>query len=262
MKKIAALLIFIVSLIQTHAQVGINTDNSNPDSSAILDIKSTNQGIVIPRMTTLQRDSISSPAIGLTIFNLDDQCQDSYDGTNWMKDCPMQLTPDSLIVKFWTQKNNFPGVQREGAVGFSVNGKAYIGTGRDNNLNTLSDFWEYNPDSDIWIEKSNFPGNPRHLAVGFTINGKLYIGTGLNGSSALDDFWEYDPTTNAWTPKARFLGVARYSAVGFSINGKGYIGTGRREDGLVTFTDFWEYDPTTNAWTQKAGFLDQGDLMP
>jgi len=41
------------------AQVAINTDNGDPDTSAMLDIKSTDKGVLIPRMTTAQRDLIT-----------------------------------------------------------------------------------------------------------------------------------------------------------------------------------------------------------
>ncbi|RYE22521.1 MAG: hypothetical protein EOP51_13035 [Sphingobacteriales bacterium] len=40
-----------------------------PDNSAMLEIKTNNKGILIPRMTTLERDLIAAPAIGLLIFN-------------------------------------------------------------------------------------------------------------------------------------------------------------------------------------------------
>lgn len=42
---------------------------SSPNSSAKLDITSTTQGFLPPRMTTTQRDAISSPAAGLVIYN-------------------------------------------------------------------------------------------------------------------------------------------------------------------------------------------------
>lgn len=47
--------------------IGINTQS--PNNSAILDINSTNKGFLPPRMTTSERDAISSPASGLIIFN-------------------------------------------------------------------------------------------------------------------------------------------------------------------------------------------------
>jgi len=46
------------------AQVGINTDNSTPDPSAMLDVKSTTSGMLVPRMTVDQRNAIVSPAEG------------------------------------------------------------------------------------------------------------------------------------------------------------------------------------------------------
>lgn len=64
MKK-ALLLIGLISQIII-AQVGINT--TNPDASAVLDIVSTNAGILVPRMTEAQRTAIASPATGLLVY--------------------------------------------------------------------------------------------------------------------------------------------------------------------------------------------------
>jgi hypothetical protein len=49
------------------AQVGVGT--STPDSSAILDLTSTDKGLLIPRMNESQRDLINHPAEGLMIYN-------------------------------------------------------------------------------------------------------------------------------------------------------------------------------------------------
>jgi hypothetical protein len=49
-------------------QVSINNDNSTPDNSAMLDVKSTNKGILIPRMTQTEIETITSPANGLVVF--------------------------------------------------------------------------------------------------------------------------------------------------------------------------------------------------
>ena len=48
-------------------RVGIGTNS--PDASARLDVTSTTGGVLLPRMTTTQRDAISSPADGLLIYN-------------------------------------------------------------------------------------------------------------------------------------------------------------------------------------------------
>ena len=74
-------LVFFAS--PSFAQVGINTDSSNPDASAILDIKSTTKGMLVPRMATAQRDAISSPATGLLVFDTDLSSFWFYNGTAW-----------------------------------------------------------------------------------------------------------------------------------------------------------------------------------
>lgn len=53
----------------TIAQVAISTDGSLPDNSAMLHIKSTTKGLLIPSMTNTQRNAIVSPAEGLIIYN-------------------------------------------------------------------------------------------------------------------------------------------------------------------------------------------------
>lgn len=53
--------------ITTGGIVGIGT--TSPNASSIVDISSTTGGFLPPRMTTTQRDAISSPAAGLVIYN-------------------------------------------------------------------------------------------------------------------------------------------------------------------------------------------------
>jgi len=73
MKQVLFTLLFLCSNAILFAQngVGINTDNSDPDASAILDVKSTTQGMLVPRMTTAQKGAIATPATGLMIFQTD-----------------------------------------------------------------------------------------------------------------------------------------------------------------------------------------------
>jgi len=61
--------------------VGIGT--TAPHSSAVLDIASENKGFATPRMTTIQRDAISSPMEGLEIYNLITHKKNFYNGTIW-----------------------------------------------------------------------------------------------------------------------------------------------------------------------------------
>jgi len=62
--------------------VAINADGSDPDASAMLDIKAENMGILIPRVTEANRPS--SPATGLLIYQTDGATGFYfYDGSNW-----------------------------------------------------------------------------------------------------------------------------------------------------------------------------------
>ncbi len=63
MRIIKFLVLFISSILllnmQMYAQnVGINSDGSTPDASAMLDIKSTSKGLLIPRMTLAEKFNI------------------------------------------------------------------------------------------------------------------------------------------------------------------------------------------------------------
>jgi hypothetical protein len=63
------------------AQVGIGT--TTPNASSMLDVESTTKGILIPRMTTTQRNAIASPAQGLQIYNTTKSTVEFYSGTSW-----------------------------------------------------------------------------------------------------------------------------------------------------------------------------------
>ncbi len=69
-KSLLCLLAFIFLTTEyTSAQVGINSDNRNPDASAMLDISSPDKGILIPRMDSTNRKNINAPAQGLMVFD-------------------------------------------------------------------------------------------------------------------------------------------------------------------------------------------------
>ncbi|MEZ4965144.1 MAG: hypothetical protein R2791_07875 [Saprospiraceae bacterium] len=65
------LLTFLLFAAGVQAQVAINQDNSAPDPSAMLDVKSSDKGMLVPRMTTAQREAIANPATGLLVFDTD-----------------------------------------------------------------------------------------------------------------------------------------------------------------------------------------------
>ncbi len=82
-------LIFLFFSITFQAQVGIG--NTNPNASSVLDITSTTKGLLAPRMTTVQRLAITSPANSLLVYDTTLKSYYYYDTTilpapgNWVK---------------------------------------------------------------------------------------------------------------------------------------------------------------------------------
>ena len=58
MRIILTLSFFVIISFSVSAQVGINTPD--PDTNSILDLKSNNKGLLIPRLTSIQRETMSS----------------------------------------------------------------------------------------------------------------------------------------------------------------------------------------------------------
>ncbi len=61
----------------------VSVGTASPSASAILDLTSENQGFLAPRMTTVQRDAIVSPATSLFVYNTDTNHYNMYNGTSW-----------------------------------------------------------------------------------------------------------------------------------------------------------------------------------
>lgn len=73
---------FLLVTITTYGQVGIGT--SLPDASSVLDVSSTTQGMLTPRMTSAQISAISSPATGLLVFDTTLNAFYFYNSTSWV----------------------------------------------------------------------------------------------------------------------------------------------------------------------------------
>ena len=89
MKKILLWLFITASFQLTTLQlfsqsVAINNDGSDPHPSSILDIKSNTKGLLIPRMTTAERDLITDPAKGLLVFDDDENTFYFHNGGGWI----------------------------------------------------------------------------------------------------------------------------------------------------------------------------------
>lgn len=102
----------------------INTDGSIADTSAILDLKSTTKGFLVPRMTKTQRNDIFSPANGLIIYQSGPDSTGLYyyrDGWKWLSDIPKA---DS---SYWKLSGN-TGIAAPSITGITPIDGNYIGT--------------------------------------------------------------------------------------------------------------------------------------
>ncbi len=83
MKKYKVFIVLLFAFGNIFSQnIGIQT--LSPDASSILDIKSDQQGLRVPRMTEVERIAVTSPAEGLTVYQTDGK--DGvyyYDGNTW-----------------------------------------------------------------------------------------------------------------------------------------------------------------------------------
>ena len=75
----------------------VTIGSSSFDASAILGITSTTKGLLIPRMTTTQRDNISSPSTGLMIYNTTTN-QFEFFETTWQAVSDDGITTDSSFI--------------------------------------------------------------------------------------------------------------------------------------------------------------------
>ncbi len=117
MKNIIALL-FLFPLFLNSQNVGIGTPS--PHISAKLDVESTTGGVLIPRLTTVERNDIPSPVKGLLIFNSETNRFEFYNGAAW------QAISSSVSSKIAdTDEDTFIDVEKtadEDSIRFMVDG--------------------------------------------------------------------------------------------------------------------------------------------
>lgn len=92
-RRLLLLSLLTISFSTSYGQgVGVNEDGSDPDNSAILDVKSNTRGMLIPRLTKIARLGIPGPANGLMIYQTDDTVGFWYYDKNRWKPVFQQLT--------------------------------------------------------------------------------------------------------------------------------------------------------------------------
>lgn len=169
-KKAIAMLTMsaLASSIALAQAVGVGTNSPHP--SALLEVKSTEKGLLIPRMTTAQRNAISSPANGLLIYNTTTAALNVFKtGTGWAE----LGVPDPQTADAWLLGGNdnlptgyFLGTKGPFPLRFRVNG-------------VPSGIWGFDPDGSMYTGWESGPlnvSNNRNTAMGARTLNKVTSG--------------------------------------------------------------------------------------
>jgi hypothetical protein len=157
--------------------------------------------------------------------------------------------------KIWPIHNpNYLGPDgRLGAVAFTFNNKAYIGTGEGEEF--FNDLWEFDPTSgQIWTQLKSIPTIGRNYAFGLGINNYLIVGGGsTQDENTLSDVWQLqgpDFTSSNWKQCAPFpveIQMPTSFVIGENTSDTfGFIGTGMKAlgDNLLGYSSsFYVFIP-------------------
>ncbi len=178
MKTITHFILAIFTISATYSQVGINTDNSAPHSSAQLDVKSTTKAFYPPRMTTAQKNAIASPQAGAVVFDNTLNQLSFYNGTAWVAAAGSVLTlpyNQSLnlatpnLSGIFTIGNYYTDSQANAIIGntYSADGNGVIGQN--------------------YAENGEFGAGVAgiHFGTGIGIIGNSILGTGVFGKGKI-----------------------------------------------------------------------------
>jgi uncharacterized protein (TIGR02145 family) len=208
-------LLGLVSLT-SQAQVGIGTNS--PDASAQLELVSTTKGFLPPRMTTTQRNAITSPATGLVIFNTSTNSLEFKTSTGWdllitSSSAAVSLPTTVIGTQQWLKENLDVITYRNGDIIPQVSDAtawAALTTG-------------------AWCWYSNDPANG-------AIYGKLYNWYAVNDSRGLAPKGWHIPSDAEWT------------TLGTTLGGDAAAGVKMKTTGTSNWTS-----PNSNA-TNESGF--------
>lgn len=131
LNKFIAVLCIYVSLMpfaDSYGQVGINT--VTPNVSSMLDISSTNKGLLIPRMTSAQRLAIITPATGLMVYETTTNQFFYFDGIVWK--------PLSSTTSGWNITGNTGTIAGTNFLGTTDNSDLVIKTNSIEKIRVLS----------------------------------------------------------------------------------------------------------------------------
>jgi hypothetical protein len=168
LRTLCAFLLCFTALQLRAQNIGINATGAAPNAKAMLDISSTNSGLLIPRMSTAERNAITAPPTGLQVYNTTTNTLDIYKGSLWEQtaysDSSVKLirsladlpAPAGSEIKLDSTKTyTFSGLVNISPYYINANGAAIRGNNpiRDGVLSTVSGAIIRSTDMHVYIEK-------------------------------------------------------------------------------------------------------------
>jgi len=234
--------------------VGIGT--STPHSSARLDVSDNQRGILIPRLTTAERNAISNPARSLLIYNTDcNEYQYYIPGTGWVS-IPTNVTAGSIgtltafpATGIWSGGFTAHWSPVAGATSYEV--RVYQNCGSSTVVATAA-FPAGSTSGSVSVSmpcnqvrcyevRATFSSSSCGTAASLLISNRVPV-TGSSNPCNTPNTWVSLPA-----PPATMQG--RENQVTIAHNGFIYVGFGNTNSCL---NDWWRWEPCSGTWTQLA----------
>lgn len=85
MRLFTAIILLFSAVVSYAQQPNMGVGTLTPDPSALLELQANNMGLLVPRMTTTEKQGIANPATGLLVYDLDTQSFWYFDGVVWVE---------------------------------------------------------------------------------------------------------------------------------------------------------------------------------
>ena len=234
MKKVLLILFLLFGSFTISAQsVAINTDKSAANASAMLDIKSTNKGLLIPRLTLAQRNAVVTPATGLLIYQTDNTAGYYYfNGSAWTS-----LT-GSGSSSYWSANGTHIFKNNLGNVGIGTSTPSSP-LSFPNILGNKISFWNAGGNNDFGIGINTgmmqlYTAGTDKIAFGwgnsnaFNETMTFYTGAGQLGIGITSPLGTLDVTRGTgWAGTALFRGTTHNSHFNYDVAEHTYIRGGK-----------------------------------
>jgi hypothetical protein len=192
--------------------IGIGTNQPHP--SALLDIQSTNKGLLIPRVTSTQRNNIATPAAGLLVFDTDKRTIYMFDGVQWL---PLGFSGTTPVAANVTASDLSPGAHFGFSVGLSAN-YAVI-SALANESNAVGSAYIFVKSEGAWTFQAKLLPSDGAAATGFgaavAISGDHVLISAPNRNSNRGAVYAFSRNGNVWTQTQILTPISEQAGSGF-----------------------------------------------